>query len=332
MSQPKGSSTPKGAARMQTSIFSFFSTPKKPSTVASKTTNSQDALLDEIGAIIDDDDLLVESEQAEARLAVPERPVLAAPKSLASTPSVSHSRKRKASPALGGQQNDSTGSDTTENDDDVDDDDADDDYDPIATRTAGPGSKGRGRVVDDSDDDDDDVGDLDGLDDEIDTPSSPSHRARQRGLRASKGSRGAGLVTPNLKRMKSSVVASSASSEGAPLMSTLMPTTPTLARTTTSLSALSVASSGSTPLMQRMQLQAPPTADETKRARAAKFAKKNDGRYAWLVDVRDAQGVRPGEPGYDKRSLLIPRNAWNEFSAFEKQYWEIKGKHWDTVV
>ncbi|KAJ2889699.1 DNA mismatch repair protein msh6, partial [Coemansia aciculifera] len=93
-----------------------------------------------------------------------------------------------------------------------------------------------------------------------------------------------------------------------------------------------MASSGSTPLMQKMQIQAPPTADEAKRARAAKFAKKNDGRYAWLEDVRDAQGVRPGEPGYDKRSLLIPRSAWNEFSPFERQYWEIKGKHWDTVV
>ncbi|KAJ2862808.1 DNA mismatch repair protein msh6 [Coemansia aciculifera] len=324
MSQPNGSSTPKGAGRTQTSIFKFFSTPKKTSPAGSKTTDSQDALLDEIGAAIDDD-VFAEIEETESTFASPVRPVLAAPKTLTGVAPASRNRKRKASPTLDELQSDASGSDTA-------DDDEDADYNPSAAVPAGPNGKSRGRVVDDSDDDIDDIGDIDDLDllDEADAspPSSPSYQARQRSSRGNKG----GLKTPNLKRIRASGVASSTSSKGVPLMSALMPTTPTLARTTTSLSALSVTSSGSAPPMQRMQLQAPPTADDSKRARAAKFAKKNDDRYSWLVDVRDAQGVRPGEAGYDKRSLLIPRSAWNDFSAFERQYWEIKGKHWDTVV
>ncbi|KAJ2819262.1 DNA mismatch repair protein msh6, partial [Coemansia furcata] len=320
MSQPNGSSTPKGAGRTQTSIFKFFTTPKKATTVGSKTSDSQEALLDEIGAAIDDD-VLAEVEEIESTFASPVRPVKAAPKAAAKAAPPTGNRKRKASPTLDEPQSDASGSDTA-------DDDEDADYNPSAV-AAGPNGKSRGRVVDDSDDDVDDldIGDIGDCD--VSPPSSPSYQARQRGLRGSKG----GLATPSLKRIRASGAASSStSSEGVSLMSALSPTTPTLARTTTSLSALSMASSGSTPLMQRMQLQAPPTADDTKRARAAKFAKKNDDRYAWLVDVRDAQGVRPGEAGYDKRSLFIPRSAWNEFSAFERQYWEIKGKHWDTVV
>ncbi|KAJ2813639.1 DNA mismatch repair protein msh6 [Coemansia furcata] len=320
MSQPNGSSTPKGAGRTQTSIFKFFTTPKKTSTVGSKTSDSQEALLDEIGAAIDDD-VLAEVEEIESTFASPVRPVKAASKAVAKAAPPTGNRKRKASPTLDEPQSDASGSDTA-------DDDEDADYNPSAV-SAGPNGKSRGRVVDDSDDDVDDldIGDIGDCD--VSPPSSPSYQARQRGLRGSKG----GLATPSLKRIRASGAASSStSSEGVSLMSALSPTTPTLARTTTSLSALSMASSGSTPLMQRMQLQAPPTADDTKRARAAKFAKKNDDRYAWLVDVRDAQGVRPGEAGYDKRSLFIPRSAWNEFSAFERQYWEIKGKHWDTVV
>jgi DNA mismatch repair protein MSH6 len=30
--------------------------------------------------------------------------------------------------------------------------------------------------------------------------------------------------------------------------------------------------------------------------------------------------------------LYIPKQAWNSFTPFEKQFWEIKSKHWDTVV
>jgi DNA mismatch repair protein MSH6 len=40
----------------------------------------------------------------------------------------------------------------------------------------------------------------------------------------------------------------------------------------------------------------------------------------------------PGHPDYDPRTIYIPPGAWNKFSPFEKQYWEIKQKFWDTIV
>lgn len=59
---------------------------------------------------------------------------------------------------------------------------------------------------------------------------------------------------------------------------------------------------------------------------------KEAGRYHWLVDVRDADKNRPDHPDYDPRTLFIPSEQWPRFSPFEKQYWEIKSKLYDTVV
>ncbi|KAG2172300.1 hypothetical protein INT43_004842 [Umbelopsis isabellina] len=39
-----------------------------------------------------------------------------------------------------------------------------------------------------------------------------------------------------------------------------------------------------------------------------------------------------GSENYNPRTLLVPKNAWDRFTPFEKQYWEIKCKHWDTIV
>ena len=59
----------------------------------------------------------------------------------------------------------------------------------------------------------------------------------------------------------------------------------------------------------------------------------DEQRYAWLVDVRDAEGKRPGECGYDPRSLYIPKSAWEKFTPFERQFWEFKSERlFDTVV
>ncbi|KAL5342809.1 muts domain V-domain-containing protein [Aspergillus crustosus] len=55
-------------------------------------------------------------------------------------------------------------------------------------------------------------------------------------------------------------------------------------------------------------------------------------RYAWLANIRDIDGNPLGHPEYDPRTLYIPPLAWSKFSPFEKQYWEIKQKFWDTVV
>ncbi|KAL4763730.1 mismatch repair ATPase MSH6 [Aspergillus foveolatus] len=55
-------------------------------------------------------------------------------------------------------------------------------------------------------------------------------------------------------------------------------------------------------------------------------------RYPWLANIRDIDGHPIGDPEYDPRTLYIPPLAWSKFSPFEKQYWEIKQKFWDTVV
>lgn len=62
------------------------------------------------------------------------------------------------------------------------------------------------------------------------------------------------------------------------------------------------------------------------------FAKENEERYQWLVNIRDADKRPVDDPNYDSRTLYIPSSAWAKFTAFEKQYWEIKCKMWDTVV
>jgi DNA mismatch repair protein MSH6 len=55
-------------------------------------------------------------------------------------------------------------------------------------------------------------------------------------------------------------------------------------------------------------------------------------RYPWLADVQDLERHKPDHPDYDPRTIYVPPLAWSNFSAFEKQYWEIKHKFWDTIV
>ena len=55
-------------------------------------------------------------------------------------------------------------------------------------------------------------------------------------------------------------------------------------------------------------------------------------RYPWLASITDADRNPPGHPEYDPRTVYIPPLAWSKFSPFEKQYWEIKQKFWDTIV
>ena len=57
-----------------------------------------------------------------------------------------------------------------------------------------------------------------------------------------------------------------------------------------------------------------------------------DQRYPWLATIMDADRNPPGHPDYDPRTVYIPPLAWTKFSPFEKQYWEIKQKYWDTIV
>ncbi|KAG0331996.1 DNA mismatch repair protein msh6 [Podila humilis] len=72
--------------------------------------------------------------------------------------------------------------------------------------------------------------------------------------------------------------------------------------------------------------------DDKKKERLAKFEETNKGRYAWLLDIKDADKNPVGSPDYDPRTLYIPQSAWKEFSDFESQFWKIKGQHFDSVV
>ncbi|KAH7907952.1 muts domain V-domain-containing protein [Hygrophoropsis aurantiaca] len=59
------------------------------------------------------------------------------------------------------------------------------------------------------------------------------------------------------------------------------------------------------------------------RAQEKKTEKKAaEDPFSFLLDPKDKDGVRPGEPGYDPRTLFIPKQAWKDFSPFETQLYE----------
>ena len=70
----------------------------------------------------------------------------------------------------------------------------------------------------------------------------------------------------------------------------------------------------------------------TKKPKEKAHISEPDKRYPWLATITDIDRNPPGHPDYDPRTVYIPPLAWAEFSPFEKQYWEIKQKLWDTVV
>ncbi|KAF9160168.1 DNA mismatch repair protein msh6, partial [Actinomortierella ambigua] len=72
--------------------------------------------------------------------------------------------------------------------------------------------------------------------------------------------------------------------------------------------------------------------DDKKRERAAKFEEKNTDRYSWLLNICDSNRNPIGSADYDPRTLYIPKLAWTKFTEFERQFWEIKSQHFDTVV
>lgn len=80
-----------------------------------------------------------------------------------------------------------------------------------------------------------------------------------------------------------------------------------------------------------------PVARQAKPASAPKpkpkaHTKEPEKRHTWLANILDGNKNPPGHPDYDPRSIYVPPHAWNNFSAFEKQYWEIKKNLWDTVL
>jgi DNA mismatch repair protein MSH6 len=79
-----------------------------------------------------------------------------------------------------------------------------------------------------------------------------------------------------------------------------------------------------------------PDAPKKKTATSQKKQKAHltepENRYPWLAHILDADRNPTDHPDYDPRTIFIPPLAWDKFSAFEKQYWEIKQKFWDTIV
>ncbi|KFH47352.1 DNA mismatch repair protein-like protein [Hapsidospora chrysogenum ATCC 11550] len=68
------------------------------------------------------------------------------------------------------------------------------------------------------------------------------------------------------------------------------------------------------------------------KAKVKAHTREPEDRYPWLANIRDKEKRTPDDPEYDPRTIYIPPLAWNKFSPFEKQYWEIKQNHWDTIV
>ncbi|KAJ2853096.1 hypothetical protein FB639_006599, partial [Coemansia asiatica] len=246
------SSTPK-SARTQTSIFSFFNTPKKDKTKTAAAKlgsalkkDSQDELLAQADDLMDDV-MLAEIETVEHKTAKNSARPTATPGG--------QKRKIKAAVHYKDDEDSDTGSDR-ENDDDNDDD-----YSPENGQPKNASATRRVRAVLDGsdDDDDDDMVDAAATSSESeaeavsDMPSSSSssplvgRRAKPRTLRrGSRAERSPSTKTPDLKRMRLSNAGASASSDGPSLMSLLggrqrPPVTPTVERTASSLSALSVA-------------------------------------------------------------------------------------------
>jgi DNA mismatch repair protein MSH6 len=68
------------------------------------------------------------------------------------------------------------------------------------------------------------------------------------------------------------------------------------------------------------------------RGKAKVCAIEPEKRRPWLANILDADKNPPSHPDYDPRTLYVPPQAMNNFSPFERQYWEIKKNLWDTIV
>jgi DNA mismatch repair protein MSH6 len=94
-------------------------------------------------------------------------------------------------------------------------------------------------------------------------------------------------------------------------------------------------------LMALKRTPAKPTSKSSP-ASAGKKPEDAEVRYKWLQDIKDAAGVREGQPGYDPSTLDMggKMSTWERvvhgkkkpLSDFEKQYWNIKRNFWDSVL
>lgn len=74
------------------------------------------------------------------------------------------------------------------------------------------------------------------------------------------------------------------------------------------------------------------TGAEKKKIQAKDDRRNAEQCFDFLADVQDKDRRTPDHPEYDKRTIYIPPSAWNSFTPFERQFWEIKQNHYDTVL
>ncbi|KAJ0540686.1 putative DNA mismatch repair protein MutS/MSH [Helianthus annuus] len=57
-------------------------------------------------------------------------------------------------------------------------------------------------------------------------------------------------------------------------------------------------------------------------------------KFEWLhpSKIKDANGRRPDNPLYDKRTLYIPPDVFKKMSASQKQYWSVKSQYMDVLI
>jgi DNA mismatch repair protein MSH6 len=57
-------------------------------------------------------------------------------------------------------------------------------------------------------------------------------------------------------------------------------------------------------------------------------------KFEWLdpARIKDANGRRPSDPLYDKKTLYIPQDTLKKMSASQKQYWSVKCQYMDIVL
>ncbi|KAG9233635.1 muts domain V-domain-containing protein [Amylocarpus encephaloides] len=85
------------------------------------------------------------------------------------------------------------------------------------------------------------------------------------------------------------------------------------------------------PLKPR-SVSAPKIPTSTKKGKEKAYKSEPEKRYSWLANLQDLDRNPIGHPDYDPRTVYIPPVAFSNFSPFEKQYWEIKQKFFDTIV
>uniref|UniRef100_A0A1D1YCK8 DNA mismatch repair protein Msh6-2 n=1 Tax=Anthurium amnicola TaxID=1678845 RepID=A0A1D1YCK8_9ARAE len=73
---------------------------------------------------------------------------------------------------------------------------------------------------------------------------------------------------------------------------------------------------------------------EPKKETAVGALEPEASKFEWLNPslIRDANGRRPGDPLYDRRTLYIPPDALAKMSASQKQYWSVKCQYLDVVL